>query len=383
VLLLKVRKDKVVERKNNNMSKYNLTDILNEYVGGSRIGTLNISFKELSDKMEDINMGGDYIVRRSGTSGDGKVNREFEVVAREDAIGGGNKQEKGFTVYDYKFGFDPGDEDNYMEEYDFSVGGSNLELAMELFDGVKPFGIRLEGEFDEARQAAIESSQEEAGIKEEYDDDRIISSAEANMINRLRYQVMMLDKGHIDKDDFINAVEEIAFGRNKGPMNENDIGDQKLSDLLNMGTADMNLWHVVKLIDAGILNDSDKLKALKALDPNRKLDEVMNIDRKGNKKPEYKSNLTNIDEAVAEEESVANYLMDYYRNPNKPEETMVDEKVVGEYFNTHEDWDMIWGKSYKDGLRDFEEFFDANYGYMFPSAGDLDEDLKEHFKRFM
>jgi hypothetical protein len=382
VLLLKVRKDKVVERKNN-MSKYNLTDILNEYVGGSRIGTLNISFKELSDKMEDIDMGGDYIVRRSGTSGDGKVNREFEVVAREDAIAGGNKQEKGFTVYDYKFGFDPGDEDNYMEEYDFSVGGSNLELAMELFDGVKPFGIRLEGEFDEARQAAIESSQEEAGIKEEYDDDRIISAAEANMINRLRYQVMMLDKGHIDKDDFINAVEEIAFGRNKGPMNENYIGDQKLSDLLNMGTADMNLWHVVKLIDAGILNDSDKLKALKALDPNRKLDEVMNIDRKGNKKPEYKSNLTNIDEAVAEEESVANYLMDYYRNPNKPEETMVDEKVVGEYFNTHEDWDMIWGKSYKDGLRDFEEFFDANYGYMFPSAGDLDEDLKEHFKRFM
>ena len=109
----------------------------------------------------------------------------------------------------------------------------------------------------------------------------------------------------------------------------------------------------------------------------------MNIDRKGNKKPEYKSNLTNIDEAVAEEESVANYLMDYYRNPNKPEETMVDEKIVGEYFNTHEDWDMIWGKSYKDGLRDFEEFFDANYGYMFPSAGDLDEDLREHFKRFM
>ena len=384
------------------MSKYNLTDILNEYVGGSRIGTLNISFKELSDKMEDIDMGGDYIVRRSGTSGDGKVNREFEVVAREDAIGGGNKQEKGFTVYDYKFGFDPGDEDNYMEEYDFSVGGSNLELAMELFDGVKPFGIRLEGEFDEARQAAIESSQEEAGIKEEYDDDRIISAAEANMINRLRYQVMMLDKGHIDKDDFINAVEEIAFGRNKGPMNENTdsvaaaagagtsvaklsnyIGDKKLSDLPEMGTADMNLWHVVKLVDANIIKDSDILKALKALDPNRKLDEVMNIDRKGNKKPEYKSNLTNIDEAVAEEESVANYLMDYYRNPNKPEETMVDEKIVGEYFNTHEDWDMIWGKSYKDGLRDFEEFFDANYGYMFPSAGDLDEDLREHFKRFM
>ena len=37
------------------MSKYNLTDMLNEYVGGSRIGTLNISFKDLSDKMDELN----------------------------------------------------------------------------------------------------------------------------------------------------------------------------------------------------------------------------------------------------------------------------------------------------------------------------------------
>ena len=89
-------------------------------------------------------------------------------------------------------------------------------------------------------------------------------------------------------------------------------------------------------------------------------------------------------EAVAEEESVADYLMDYYRNPNKPEETMVDEKIVGEYYKTHPDWDLIWGKSYKDGLEDFQEFFDANYSYMFDDAKiDEDKALKEHFKRFM
>ena len=57
---------------------------------------------------------------------------------------------------------------------------------------------------------------EELGLNEnKEDDDRIISAAEANMVNRLRYQVMMLDKGHIDKDDFINAVEEIAFDKIK------------------------------------------------------------------------------------------------------------------------------------------------------------------------
>ena len=63
------------------------------------------------------------------------------------------------------------------------------------------------------------------------------------------------------------ALKNVASKVNKS------ISTKKLSDLSKMGTADMNLWHVAKLIDAGILDDNDKLKALKALDPNRKLDE--------------------------------------------------------------------------------------------------------------
>ena len=34
------------------MSKYNLTDILNEYIGGSRHGTINISYRDLQDAMD-------------------------------------------------------------------------------------------------------------------------------------------------------------------------------------------------------------------------------------------------------------------------------------------------------------------------------------------
>ncbi len=51
------------------------------------------------------------------------------------------------------------------------------------------------------------------------------------------------------------------------------IGDESLEAVSKMGTADMNLWHVVKLIDAGILQDSEKIKALKALDPAFKVNE--------------------------------------------------------------------------------------------------------------
>ena len=129
------------------MSKYNLSDLVKEYIGGGRIGTLNISFRDLLNKMDDLEKSGKVIVRTlSGPSGDGKVNREFEVVDRDSAVPGGNKQERGFTVYDYKFGFDPGSEEHFMEEYDFSVGGNDLKLAMELIDGVKPYGIKINEE---------------------------------------------------------------------------------------------------------------------------------------------------------------------------------------------------------------------------------------------
>ena len=138
------------------MSKYNLTDILNEYIGGGRIGTLNISYRDLLDKMDDLEKSGKAIVRTlSGPSGDGKVNREFEVVTNRSAIPGGNKQERGFTVYDYKFGFDPGSEEHFMEEYPFSVGGNDLDFAMELIPDVKPYGLRetiAEGNLDDLRK---------------------------------------------------------------------------------------------------------------------------------------------------------------------------------------------------------------------------------------
>ena len=66
------------------MRKYNLSDILNEYIGGGRIGTLKISFKDLQAKMDDLENSGKVIVRPlPGPSGDGKVNREFEVVDRD------------------------------------------------------------------------------------------------------------------------------------------------------------------------------------------------------------------------------------------------------------------------------------------------------------
>ena len=73
------------------------------------------------------------------------------------------------------------------------------------------------------------------------------------------------------KSELINTIREEFLTLVK--EDRGYIGDKKLSDLLKMGTADMNLWHVVKLIDAGIISPEDKKKALKALDPRRPLEE--------------------------------------------------------------------------------------------------------------
>ena len=153
------------------MSKYNLTDILNEYIGGGRIGTLRISYRDLVDKMDQLEQSGKVIVREiPGPSGDGKSNREFEVVDRDSAVPGGRKQERGFTVYDYKFGFDPGSIDNYEEEYDFSVGGNDLQLAMDLIDGVKAYGI---GDFPNLKEN-IPPSRDDKMIKDLAKADEVI-----------------------------------------------------------------------------------------------------------------------------------------------------------------------------------------------------------------
>ena len=336
------------------MSKYNLTDILNKYVGGSRIGTLNISFKDLSDKMDDLDRSGDVLVRRlEGPSGDGKVNREFEVVALKDAIPGGNKQEEGFTVYDYKFGFDPGDEEHFDQEYDFSVGGTNLALAQDLGLDVKPYGIKIN---------------EENVIKDLAQADEVIKmikmmnpDVREDLLKRIARMGQKNEQMYIDDDEFNKEM-----GRSK-------------KDALRQEM----MFHVNQLMD-GNIDKNDFMNVVEDIMMDLGLKEVMGVDRKGRKKPESKSNMTKVNEA-SQEESVATYIQDYYRNPNTGE-SMISDEMVDEFYKTHPEWeDQADGT--KEGMKavldNFNEFFEINYGIMFDDSRDIDENLKKHFKRFM
>ena len=338
------------------MSKYNLSDILNEYIGGGRIGTLKISFKDLQDKMDDLEKSGKVIVREiPGPSGDGKSNREFEVVDRDSAVPGGNKQERGFTVYDYKFGFDPGDEDNFMNEYPFSIGGNDLKLAMELIDGVEEY------KFEESINENIPPDGTDIMMRDLAKADEVIK-----MIKMVNPDV---------RDDLFIRIDRLKKGRmdeSTGPSDKAETED----DVVNIDK---------------VAGPSAKGVGYGAETSANTAEDDMEDKEIANPRPMYEngdtSDFTSELKESTQEESVAKYIKDYYRNP-KTGESMISDEIVSEYYRTHKDWDQEgrWDGSkegMEDGMKDFDEFFDANYGYMFDDSRDIDENLKKHFKRFM
>ena len=86
-------------------------------VGTSRVGTIEDSYYNIKNRIDELVDEGKIKVEVLGESPDGKVTNEFRIRP--------NNRMESFTIYDYKFGFDPSDEDHYMEEYSFSIGGRN------------------------------------------------------------------------------------------------------------------------------------------------------------------------------------------------------------------------------------------------------------------
>ena len=202
------------------MSKYNLSDLLNEVQGG-KIGTLNISAKELVSKMEDVEAKGIDVDRYDGLSADGKTHLEFHVHPE-----GRDEPDASFSVYDYKFGEDPTDEDNFMTEYPFSVGGRGgyaLKMAQELVgaeaDRMEEEKKELPKSIADKEKAEIEKdAKKAAGMMKEANEDYDLLKIKME----IRNQLDSFDKGIIDGDDLANAMEEIVFGRRAPGVREEE-----------------------------------------------------------------------------------------------------------------------------------------------------------------
>lgn len=334
------------------MSKYKLTNLLNEYIGGGRIGTLKTSYRDLVDRMEELEKSDEVIVRElSGPSGDGKVNREFEVVARDSAVPGGNKQERGFTIYDYKFGFDPGDMDHSEEEYDFSVGGNDIDLARKLIGDIEPYGINENGHVEDFADEIEEIS----SLKVEVDKDEV------------KMHLDQYRKGAIDGDDLAQAIEEIVFGEIKAPGMEESTGPSDKAE-----TED-DVVNVDK-----VAGPSAKGKGYSsAVDAERSESGKEQDDITQTTKPMYKESLKL--SKIAEEGMYIDHddFMDeiYVARAKEiaPILKGIDMDIIVDFVKTHHE--DIRGASDEEIKDEFENFRSVNYDY-------IDEDLKQHFKRF-
>ena len=189
------------------MSKYNLTDL---YEGMGRGGTIDDSFYSIANLADDIdgqNIGIDTYpiqVQRLGPSSDGKTNEEIVV-----RYGPGHYDY--FSIYDYKFGEDPTDEDNYDNDYPFSLG-----IPTKNTDG-KQWAAKLGFNVRGMNEVTKENIKEEEGFTE-------VSEKE------IRFHLDAYKAGNIDGDDLAQAIEEIVFGETRAPgtMEESESLDEEM-----------------------------------------------------------------------------------------------------------------------------------------------------------
>jgi len=242
-----------------------LSKILNELQQSSRYGTVNISAYDLIDQMEKIEEMGIKVERTDGLSPDGKTYLEFTVYPE-----GPEELDQAFTVYDYKFGLDPTDEDNFRTEYPFSLGArkrvglinaSNLGLEIQSMSeasgaiGVDQMGdtstdINITNDTsmydplkenlkDLANKSGMKLSDLMAKIKsikdkekDQIEKDAFKGSALAegdNKMDEIKFHLDAYRKGTINADDLAQAIEEIVYGKVVAPgMRE----DKSSGDLL-------------------------------------------------------------------------------------------------------------------------------------------------------
>ena len=242
-----------------------LSKILSELQQSSRYGTVNISAYDLIDQMERIGEMGIKVERTDGLSPDGKTYLEFTVYPE-----GPEELDQAFTVYDYKFGLDPTDEDNFRTEYPFSLGArkrvglvnaSNLGLEIQSMSeasgaiGVDQMGdtstdINITNDTsmydplkenlkDLANKSGMKLSDLMAKIKsikdkekDQIEKDAFKGSALAegdNKMDEIKFHLDAYRKGTINADDLAQAIEEIIYGKVVAPgMRE----DKSSGDLL-------------------------------------------------------------------------------------------------------------------------------------------------------
>jgi hypothetical protein len=320
-----------------------------------------------------------------------------------------------------------------MEEYPFSVGGNDLKLAMELIDGVEEYGINEENVIKDLSQAdevikmikmmnpdvRADLLMRIARMGQKMDENRREKNPEGMgqlyvqpaVQREVKFHLDAYDKGDIDVDDMIQAIEDIIFGYVKAPGQrmeestgpsdkaeteddvvnidkvagpsakgrnygaetsantaEDDMEDKEVANprpmfeapgsTINISQADMD-----KLHNDGKA-DIDGHKVVYKMNENGDVDDFANeLSEDDVNEQMYIDHDDFMDEIyAARAKEIAPILKG------------VDMDVIIDFVRTHNE--DIRGASDEEIRDEFENFRSVNYDY-------IDEDLKEQFKRFM
>jgi len=216
------------------MSKYQLTDLLNEITGTGRIGTYLATYRELINKVDELKEKG-IKVKELGMSGDGKTAFEFEIYPEDSDP---------FSIYPYKF--DPSGEEYDMQEVPFSIGGkpSAMKMAKKLLgqgamsnaevrgaeNYLKSTGDTMPSGFGEGKE--VQEQDDANGYVDELQE---VTMANVN-VDEIKFHLDAYEKGIIDGDDLHKAISEIFFGEIKAPgMREDTAMSGAVADELEAG----------------------------------------------------------------------------------------------------------------------------------------------------
>ena len=308
------------------MSKYQLENLLNEITGTGRIGTYLATYRELVNKVDELKEKG-IRVKELGMSGDGKTAFEFEIYP-------GDKDEA-FSVYPYKF--DPRDEDE-MQEFPFSIGG-------------KPVAIRA------AKELLGQGAMSNAEVKDakgylKSTGDKIPAGFEENEKKELPKSIADKEKAEIEKD----------AKKAKGMMKEEDvIVEGKMKEIR---------FHL-DAYRAGDIDGDDLAQAIEEIVFGEVVAPGMNTDVDFEREQRMQMSMRE-DESINEELAPTGIGIS--------QEQLDDLKKLGaiaglEVYVQDKDGSNVRKVNYTLTNTDFEkDIDDIDY---------VDEDLKEHFGRFM
>ena len=181
----------------------------------------------------------------------------------------------------------------------------------------------------------------------------------------MMFHVNQLMDGNIDKNDFMNVVEDIMM----------DLGLKESTGPSDKAETEDDVVNIDK-----VAGPSAKGVGYGAETSANTAEDDMEDKEVANPRPMYENGDTSDFTSELKEESskkvkIRAYLKDYYTNPKDPKDVRIDDELIDEFFEYSEDIPNFENMDMDEIVDEYDEFIFQNKDVM--------EDIRKQFKRFL